>query len=458
LNRVFINRTMNLKQINAIGFDMDHTLVRYYNDSFEELAFGFIVQKLVDSFHYPESIKKFKFKYDLAIRGLVIDQKSGMLLKLDRFRHIHSSFQGTRPVPYRELRKNYSDRMIEPSDPRFVSIDTTFIISVTSVYMQLVDLKIANKEVLPDFEAMASDVITAMDQAHGDGSLKEVVAKNLEKYIRKEPEVALGLERMKKHDKFLFIITNSEYEYAKTLLEYAIDPFLKEHDSFKDLFDLIIVGAQKPRFFQDSLRLMEVNPETGSLTNHFGMMKPGIFQGGHARQFEEDFGFQPHEILYMGDHIYGDILRLKKDRGWRTGLILEELDHEIQNLVQASSVDAQINKLMKEKESFEQQIQALESEQIENSNRRHKVKINSLFEKMRKIDDTLRNLILKSASYFNPNWGPIMRSGNMESYYAHQVIRFADIYMAELSALTNLSPRSYLRAGRRLLPHEEIET
>jgi len=332
LDHLFINRTLNLKQIKAIGFDMDHTLVRYFTDSFEELAFQFILQKLVDVYKYPKSILDFEFNFDLAIRGLVIDQKTGMLLKLDRFRHIHSSYQGTKPVPFREQRKNYADGMIDLADPRFLSIDTTFVISVCSVYMQLVDLKMAGSKDVPDFEMMARDVLTAMDQAHGDGSLKTVVIKNLKKYIQKEFDVAKGLERMKKHGKFLFIITNSEYEYAKTLLEYALDPFLVEHKSYKDLFDLIIVGAQKPRYFHDSLRLMQVNPETGTLTNYFGKMIPGFYQGGHARQLERDFGFEPHEILYMGDHIYGDILRLKKDRGWRTGLILEELDQEIKNL------------------------------------------------------------------------------------------------------------------------------
>ena len=31
----------------------------------------------------------------------------------------------------------------------------------------------------------------------------------------------------------------------------------------------------------------------------------------------------------MGDHIYGDVLRLKKDLAWRTALVVEELEEEI---------------------------------------------------------------------------------------------------------------------------------
>ena len=457
MNRLFVNRTLNLKQIKAIGFDMDHTLVRYFTDAFEELAFWFLKQRLVEHDQYPKIILDFEFQYDRTIRGLVIDQKTGTLLKLDRFNQIHTSFQGTRQVPFKEQRKRYSDRMVDLADVRYLSIDTTFSMSVASLYTQLVDLKLSGSEILPEFDDMAKTLVKQLDQAHGDGSLKAVVAKDLHKYIKKEPEVAQGLERMKKHGKFLFIITNSEYEYARTLLEYAIDPFLTEHNSWKELFNLVIVGAQKPRFFHDALRLMQVDLETGFLKNHFGAMIPGVFQGGHARQFERDFGFRPHEILYMGDHIYGDILRLKKDRGWRTGLILEELDQEIADLNSARESDEQILPLMDEKEILERRIQILESEQIERGIHTHKKEINRLFGEMTIIDEKLKVLLQKSGSFSNPYWGPIMRSGNMESYYAHQVIRYADLYMGQLSAFTDMSPRTYFRAKRRVLPHESLE-
>ncbi|NDB84669.1 MAG: hypothetical protein EB127_18490, partial [Alphaproteobacteria bacterium] len=38
------------------------------------------------------------------------------------------------------------------------------------------------------------------------------------------------------------------------------------------------------------------------------------------------------EILYIGDHIYGDILRSKKEIGWRTMLVIEELEQEIKEI------------------------------------------------------------------------------------------------------------------------------
>ena len=35
------------------------------------------------------------------------------------------------------------------------------------------------------------------------------------------------------------------------------------------------------------------------------------------------------EVLYVGDHIFGDILKTKKVRGWRTFLVVPELAQEL---------------------------------------------------------------------------------------------------------------------------------
>ena len=35
------------------------------------------------------------------------------------------------------------------------------------------------------------------------------------------------------------------------------------------------------------------------------------------------------DVLYVGDHIFGDVLKSKKLRGWRTFLIIPELNDEL---------------------------------------------------------------------------------------------------------------------------------
>ena len=53
-----------------------------------------------------------------------------------------------------------------------------------------------------------------------------------------------------------------------------------------------------------------------------------VFHGGTARFLEKQLGFRGDQILYFGDHTYGDILRSKKSLGWRTAMVVEELPRE----------------------------------------------------------------------------------------------------------------------------------
>lgn len=45
--------------------------------------------------------------------------------------------------------------------------------------------------------------------------------------------------------------------------------------------------------------------------------------------FSELIGAKGKDVLYIGDHIFGDILKSKKIRGWRTFLVIPELAQEL---------------------------------------------------------------------------------------------------------------------------------
>ena len=81
-------------------------------------------------------------------------------------------------------------------------------------------------------------------------------------------------------------------------------------------------------------------------------------------------------------------------------------------------------------------------------------RISALQKEIAEIDSQISDLIKRQQCLYNPYWGQIMRSGNEESYFASQVVRFACIYMTKLSDLLEQSPRTYFRAQRRPLPHE----
>lgn len=455
MSRVFVNRTLNLKRIRFIGFDMDHTLVRYHSEVFEGLAHRIMLEKLVSDKNYPKSILDLKFSFDRAIRGLVIDKVRGNVLKLSRHSAIRVSYHGLKPIDFRTQSKLYKSIYIDLRDDNYDTVDTTFSIAFAGLFMQLVDLK-DNKEKdnMPDYLRIAEDLNAVLDRSHRDGSLKDEVRKHLSDFIVKDAELVAGLERYKKHDKKLFVVTNSDFTYTKLLLDYTINPYLKNHKSWQELFDFTITLAQKPRFFMDNLRFLKIDPSNGSMANMDQKLVPGIYQGGCAQVFTNDLGADPDEILYIGDHIYGDIVRLKKDCAWRTALVVEELEEEITNETKVRPILKQINALMEQKIPLETKIDALISEQIEKTTTQHDATIQSYLNEIGEIDKRISPLIKQQQQMFNPYWGEVMRTGIEESYFAYQLDRFACVYMSKLSELLNESPRTYFRSVRRPLAHD----
>lgn len=453
--KVFINRTLNLKKIQYIGFDMDHTLVRYNSHNFEKLAHGIVLEKLIKMKKYPEEIKNLTFDFNKMIRGLVIDKKKGNLLKLNKYAGIRQSMHGSQQIDYQQQKELYKSIYIDLGEKDYFAIDTAFSISHALLFAQLVDLKESKYKLeLPSFDVIAHDIEFCLDEAHKDGSIKDIVKKDLSKYIIKNPEIVAGLERFKLHGKKLFILTNSYYDYTKSLLDYAINPFLKSHKDWTEVFEIVITGASKPRFFYDKLKILKVDPKTGMMSNHESDVVPGIYQGGCADLFTKSLKVSGEDILYVGDHIYGDILRLKKDCNWRTALVVEELDDELEALKKVKDVDDKISELMGEKEPYEAKVLELVTRSKENGQPIEPKELEALQSKINEVDRQLRDFIQKHQDAFNPHWGEIMRIGNEESYFASQVERYACIYMPKLENLLSLSPRTYLRANRRLLAHE----
>lgn len=53
---IFCNRSLNMKSIVAVGFDMDYTLAQYKPETFESLAYEGTVRKLVYDLGYPSEV------------------------------------------------------------------------------------------------------------------------------------------------------------------------------------------------------------------------------------------------------------------------------------------------------------------------------------------------------------------------------------------------------------------
>ena len=451
---VFVNRILNLKKMKYIGLDMDHTLIRYHTKNFEATVFKLVVERLIQDKQYPKAIADFYFDFDLAIRGLVVDSQHGNILKLSRFGAIRQSYHGTKPIEFSEQQQIYRGTYIDLGATNYMVIDTAFSIAFCVLYGQLVDYKDHHPGQLPNYRDLAADVLQLVDKIHADGSLKKIIADNLEHYVIKEAAVVEGLKRYIHHGKKFFILTNSEFSYTKLLLDYAIQPFLEPNKHWTDLFEFVIVLANKPRFFYDNLKFLKINPEDGTMTNLSGAIVPGIYQGGNAKKITDDLKLSGDEILYIGDHIYGDVLRLKKDCNWRTALVVEELGEEVAGQAKSYPTEKQIAKAMFDKVELEAQCTELLCQRIDENTEQHDQKIADLQKQINQLDREVSHLLKEQHRWFNPYWDRVFRAGAEESFFAYQVERYACIYMEKLSDLFRYPPLSYFRANRRPLAHD----
>jgi len=445
---IYVNRVLNLRKIKAIGFDMDHTLVKYKTNNFEKLTYKTLIERLVTQKKYPKKIRDLKFNIKKMSHGLMLDSLQGTIIKISRFGKVKTAMRGGKILDYNTTQELYSNNIIDPKDKHIMPLNTSFAMAHGILYADVIQLKIDGLK-LPSYSQIAADIKDVLDEIHTDGSLKSEVKKNLGRFIIQDDKIVLLLETLKASKKKIFLITNSDYEYTKILLEYAINPFIKNYKDWSELFDVVVTMAQKPEFFTEKGKILEIDKATGFMKNVIRPIQNGVYQGGSGRIFEEDFSLKGEDILYLGDHIYGDVVRLKKKSGWRTGMVIESLKTEIESLNKVKPIQEKIDTWMIKKRSLENELNKLFSDKKKNSQ-----KINILFEKIESLDRSIQNEIKNYQKHFNPYWGELMRAGQEESFYADLVQRYACIYMSSIADLLDYSTRTYFRPYRRLLAHE----
>ena len=453
--RVFVNRTLNMRQIQAVGFDMDHTLVQYNIHNFEKTTHDLLIQKLIAEKSYPKVIEKCSFNMNQVMRGLVIDTQKGNILKVSRYRSVRIIYHGETIIEYKKRKEIYPSDYIHfgIDRPEFAFVESHYSIAATLAYMQMVELK-KNYKILPDFRQIFLDIYQVMSEIHNQSLIKKQVLQNPKKFLAVNPNVAPALENLIQHGKKIFLLTNSDIQYCSFLMDYTIAPFLKSHSSWTDIFEFVITSADKPRFFHEQRKFEKMDKKNFDIVEKTFIPDPGIHQLGYAGGLTQALQLKEHEILYIGDQVYTDVVLLKQKCGWRTALVIEELSKEQKIRQKNLSLYAEVKKLMDKKIPIETRINEFISDQIENNHQKYSGKISSLLKKTEQLDQKLGERITKINQAYNPFWGELMRVGMEESLFASQAERFSCIYMSHILDFLSQSPRTYYRSKKRLFPHE----
>ena len=351
---MFCNRTLNMRSIRAVGCDMDYTLIHYDVQAWERRAYEHVRERLIAQ-GLPAA--ELRFDPELFTRGLILDVELGNVVKANRFGYVTRAAHGTRVLSHEAQRKTYSQVWVDLSEPRWVFLNTLFSLSEVCLYAQLVDLMDAGKiDSARGYAGLYRMVRDTMNAAHLEGELKAEVIADPERFVMLDPELPAALLDLKHAGKQLLLVTNSEWSYTRAMMSYGFDRFLPRGMAWRELFDIVIVQAGKPGFFEDRAPLYEVVEENGLLRPCIGKIRlGGAYLGGHARLVEEDLGLAGEEILYVGDHMYADIHVSSQIRRWRTALVLRELEQEVAAEHAFAPKQAELERLMTHKGSLERE-------------------------------------------------------------------------------------------------------
>ncbi len=475
-NRVFCNRNLRMDSIEMIGFDMDYTLALYHQEKLEQLSIALTLRKLVDKHGYPDAIRGLIYDARWAIRGLMVDRQLGNVFKMDRHAHVGRCYHGFRELDPNERRTIYRNAKIDLSSDRFEWIDTLFGLPEAVMYTTMVGWADSQTGTV-DYDKLFGDIRMAIDEAHRDDTLKSVIKADLPAFIVKDPLLGETLHKFRSSGKKLFLLTNSLWDYTDVVMRYLLDGERKAYPSWRNYFDIVIVGGAKPAFFNEMKPFVQIDPATNAPMATNGEIKhlsrDRVYQGGNVVAFEQMTGIRGEQVLYIGDHIYGDILRLRKQHMWRTAMVLQELEREI-------SVNERLEAQIQDLDLLDRRHRNLESEidyqtlrlkkiqrllddeatnvalhaRLEDERRTARASVDALRDRAHLMDAEVDSLEARIDRAFNPHWGSCLREGNENSRFGEQVNDYADLYTSRVSNFGPYSPLRYFRAPRRPMPHE----
>ncbi|XP_068130960.1 cytosolic purine 5'-nucleotidase-like [Hyperolius riggenbachi] len=454
-HRIFVNRSLSLEKIKCYGFDMDYTLAMYRSPDYEELGFELLLDRLI-CIGYPHEIINYKYDPSFPTRGMVFDSQYGNLLKVDSNGNILVCIHGFRFLKGAEVWSKYPNKFIQRDDTkRYYVLNTLFNLSETYLYACLVDFftdcsRYVNYDtgyrygnLFMSFRSIFQDIRDAMDYVHETGCLKEKTLQNLEKYVLKDERTPLLLSRIREVGK-VFLATNSDYKYTDAIMSYLFgddkEDKYKSKKTWRSYFDLIVVDTRKPLFFAEGTVLRQVNTDNGKLrigTYTGPLQQCTVYSGGSSDIICDLLGVKGKEILYVGDHIFGDILKSKKRQGWRTFLVVPELAKELNIWTEKSELFSELKGLDILLTQLYQHMDSGSSEHPDIS------KIQKQIQKVTHEMDMCYGMT-----------GSLFRSGSRQTLFSSQLIRYADLYAATFLNLLYY-PFSYLfRALPVLMPHE----
>jgi FMN phosphatase YigB (HAD superfamily) len=365
------------------------------------------------------------------------------------------------------------DERVALSAPRFAWIDTLFALPEAALFAQIIEQEETPDRPI-DYERLFTDIRETMDTIHADGTLKTRVKADLPRFVVRDPELGPALHKLRSAGKRLFLLTNSHLDYTEALMRHVLDGILPEYPSWRNYFDVVVTASGKPGFFSSGAPFVELDASGNPLPGEVKSFERGhTYAGGSRTDLERLLGAGGDRVLYVGDHIYGDILRSKKSSQWRTCLVIEELEREIDwldrhrgDLEEVAGLEELRLRIDDEAAAHRATLNAVErrldrrapgdpsSAGLEAERQRLKRELEALRLALRDANTRIATLQAAVESGYNPYWGLTFKEGSENSRIGEQIEDYACVYTSRASNFVFYSPMQYFRVLRRAMPHE----
>jgi 5'-nucleotidase len=169
-----------------------------------------------------------------------------------------------------------------------------------------------------------------------------------------------------------------------------------------------------------------------------------VYQGGYWHDLNVLLGISsPDRILYVGDHIYGDILKSRRSLGWRTCLIIPELEHEIRVSRESEGLATRIRGLRRLQDDLDEWVEILRRRALTDDSVVEQLAVTEA--KSAELKAMLVELTQQYDGKYNPLWGQLFKAGYENSRFAHQVLNYACLYTSKATNFALVSPRRSFR-------------
>jgi len=341
---------LNLRSYDLIAVDMDHTLVKYKLKNLLPLIHRLTNQFLIEKYDFPQEIDE-HFCPKLCQKGLIIDKRRGNVLKLGSNYKIISAKHGNQNLSIEQIDRIYGNLYEELTQiPIYLSEGT---ISKKSDFYVLKDyftspsgqimakcVEVFDKN---GFNGDYNHIWTCIYQILGfmydrsafksrTGGFFEQLQSNPDHYLEKNSDKLKRMfERLRQSGKLVILITSSNIDSARFLMNYCFD---REWVSY---FDCVMTFARKPTFFTSdrNFLLMDTNDNIQSSVSHEELECGQIYSEGNwnhlisfvAKQTAKE---QP-KCVYIGDSFTDDCIVPNKYVNCETIAIVEELEEFVRD-------------------------------------------------------------------------------------------------------------------------------